>query len=330
MAELLLHGRPVPTVFDLLGRNENDMTYALSWGLARSGRFLGAVIRAVTGADADTDDAVINLQRHDRLGGFTDVEVSIPGSLHLIFEAKRGWNLPTDAQLRLYAQRLDASEAEDRRLVVLTQWGAEAFVTSRLGDWELPYPRATLGWERLARLAEQAVRSGPLAERRLLRELATYLATVADMRDIDSNRAYVVSLSGGTIEGWPMSMRSVVEDHHRYFFPVGRGGWPKVPPNYMAFRYDGRLQSIHHVDDYAIGTEMGQFLPGVPPTGWDPHYVVTLGPSIRPAHEVRNGPLVKRAMRTWIDIDLLLTRPTITDALRATRERRSDTGPATG
>ena len=54
MAELLLHGRPVPTVFDLLGRNENDMTYALSWGLARSARFLGAVIRAVTGADADT------------------------------------------------------------------------------------------------------------------------------------------------------------------------------------------------------------------------------------------------------------------------------------
>lgn len=95
----------------------------------------------------------------------------------------------------------------------------------------------------------------------------------------------------------------------------------------MAFRYDGRLQSIHHVDDYAIDTEMSSHLPGVPPTGWDPHDVLTLGPPIRPSRDVSNGPSIKRAMRTWIDIDLLLTSPTITDALRATRERRSDTGP---
>lgn len=31
-----------------------------------------------------------------------------------------------------------------------------------------------------------------------------------------------------------------------------------------------------------------------------------------------------RAMRTWIGIDLLLTAPTITDALKAMRARRSD------
>lgn len=324
MTELLLHGRPVPTVFDLLGRDENDMTFALAWGMAQSEGFLSDVVETVAGRRIASADAVINLQRHDQLGGFTDVEVTVPGDLHLIFEAKRGWNLPTDGQLRLYAQRLDQSEALDRRLIVLTQWGAEAFVASRLGDWELPYPRVALGWERLVTLVRRRGRSGPLAERRLLRELATYFASVADMRDIDSNQAYVVSLSGGTIEGWPMSMRSIVEDHHRYFFPVGRGGWPKIPPNYMAFRYDGQLQSVHHVDDYAIGTEMSEFLPGVPPTGWDPHYVLTLGPPMRPANEVRNGPSIKRAMRTWIDIDLLLTSPTITDALKATRMRRSD------
>lgn len=325
VAELLLHGRPVPTVFDLLGRDENDMTFALAWGMAHSGGFLSDVMRAVAAKPIESADAVINLQRHHELGGFTDVEVTVPGVLHVIFEAKRGWNLPTDAQLRLYAKRLDESAATDRRLVVLTQWGAEEFVASRLGQWELGYARVTLGWERLVTLAQRHAKAGPHAERRLLRELATYFSSVADMRDIDSNQAYVVSLSRGTIGGWPMSLVAVVEDHRRYFFPVGRGGWPKIPPNYMGFRYDGRLQSIHHVDDYAIATEMSQHLPGVPATGWDPHYVLTLGPPIRPAAEVRNGPSIMRAMRTWIDIDLLLTSTTITEALKATRERRSDT-----
>ena len=323
MPELLLHGRPVATVFDLLGRDENDMTFALAWGMARSPGFLREVMTTVRGPSVTSEDVVINLQRHDDAGGFTDVEVYVPGELHLIFEAKRGWNLPSDAQLRLYAKRLYASDAPDGRLVVLTQWGAEAYVASRLGEWDLHYPRVALGWERVVTLARSAARSGPHAERRLLRELAAYFATVADMRDTDSNKTYVVSLSGGTIAGWPMSMRAVVEEHRRYFFPVGRGGWPKVPPNYIAFRYDGRLQSIHHVDDYAIGTEMSEFLPGVPPTGWDPHYVLTLGPPIRPASEMRNGPRILRSMRTWIDLDLLLTSATITEAHQATRARRS-------
>lgn len=328
MAELLLHGRPVPTVFDLLGRNENDMTFAFAWGMAQSEGFLGDVVRAVAGADLEPGAAVIDLQRHDELGGFTDVEVSVPGELHLIFEAKRGWHLPSDAQLRLYAGRLNQSEAKDRRLIILTQWGAEAFVASRLGEWDLPYARVALGWERLVTIARDRARSGPLAERRLLRELATYFASVAQMRDIDSNQAFVVVLSRGTIEGWPMNLVSVVEDHRRYFFPVGTGGWPKIPPNYMAFRYDGRLQAIHHVDDYAISGDMSEFFPGVPTTGWPPHYVLTLGPPIRPSQEVRNGPSIKRNARRWIDIDLLLTSPTITDALNATRERRSEHQPA--
>lgn len=300
------------------------MTFALAWGMAQSESFLRAVVHSVTGGDLSASDAVINLQRHDELGGFTDVEVSVPAEMHLIFEAKRGWNLPSDAQLRLYAKRLDQSVAEDRRLVVLTQWGAEAFVASRLGEWDLPYPRVALGWERLVTIARRTARSGPHAERRLLRELATYFGSVADMRDIDSNRAYVVSVSRGSIEGWPTSLVSIVEDHRSYFFPVGRGGWPKTPPNYMAFRYDGRLQSIHHVDGYDIVTDIGTTFPGVPRAEGDPHYLLTLGPPITPTAEVRNGPKIMRAMRTWIDIDLLLTSPTITDALKATRARRSD------
>jgi hypothetical protein len=146
------------------------------------------------------------------------------------------------------------------------------------------------------------------------------------MRDIDSNQAFVVVLSRRTLESWPMRIIDVVEDHRRYFFPVGTGGWPKIPPNYMGFRSDGRLQAIHHVDDYMISGDIGEIFTGVPSAESPPHYVLTLGPPICPDHEVRNGPSIKRNARRWIDIDLLLTSVTITDALKATRARRAGAG----
>lgn len=60
---------PVPTVFDLLGLDENDMTFAIPWGMAQSPAFLRDVAPEVTQTALDPDDAVINLQRHHELGG---------------------------------------------------------------------------------------------------------------------------------------------------------------------------------------------------------------------------------------------------------------------
>ena len=91
-----------------------------------------------------------------------------------------------------------------------------------------------------------------------------------------------------------------------------------MPPNYVGFGYDGQLQSIHHVDDYVIVTDYAQALP-VPPTPDDPHYVLTLGPAIRPPHEVRTGSRIRRTARAWVDIDLLLTSDIASDGLTATQ-----------
>jgi hypothetical protein len=56
----------------------------------------------------------------------------------------------------------------------------------------------------------------------------------------------------------------------------------------------------------------------------DPHYLLQLGPTIRPDHEVRTGPGILRSARVWVDIDLLLTSMTITEAFAATRARRTE------
>jgi hypothetical protein len=47
MADLRLHGRPVETVFDLLGDKEDDITYSLGWALAHSDGLCRALLREV-------------------------------------------------------------------------------------------------------------------------------------------------------------------------------------------------------------------------------------------------------------------------------------------
>jgi hypothetical protein len=327
MVELRLHGSTVSTFFDLLGRDENDMTFALGWGLSHNDAILKHVVEHIAvGAQLD-QPVVVDLQVHDRAdGGFTDIEL-MSAQFHVIIEAKRGWEPPSEAQLQRYVARLATARRPIQRVVVLTQNGAELVVRHRLGPWQplAPARLEVLGWSDVVRLIRAQTGRGSLAERRVAIELATYLQEVADMRNIDSNRVYVVSLSTSSIPGWAptFTWTDVIEKHGKYFFPGTGKNWPKTPPNYVAFRYHGRLQSIHHIDDYTIVQDMSPFFPGAPDTsGWDPHFLVTLGPAIRPAHEVRTGRGIVRNARVWADIDLLLTADTITEAAMETRRRR--------
>lgn len=106
MAALTRHGGLVSSVFDLLGVNENDLTSALGFTLARSPALLDMVIRrvwpGVTAADIDAASLALEV-RGD--AGRTDLQITLSEAL-LIFEAKRDWLLPTQAQLRIYAPRV--------------------------------------------------------------------------------------------------------------------------------------------------------------------------------------------------------------------------------
>jgi hypothetical protein len=328
MVELRLHGSSVDTVFDLLGRNENDMTFALGWGLSRNSAILGRFVERVAMPAALVPPVVVELQEHNRAdGGFTDIEL-LSTDLHVIVEAKRGWRPPLEAQLRRYEARLGRAHRPVQRIVILTQNGAETVVRHQVGPWQ-PTPPArieVLGWSDVVGLIRAASRGGPLAERRLAVELANYLRKVADMRNIESNSVYVVSLATSSFPGWPADLTSVdvIEKHGRYFFPATGKNWPKTPPNYVAFRYHGRLQSVHHVDEYTIVQDMSPFFPGAPDTSdWEPHFLMTLGPAIRPDHEVKTGRGIVRSARVWVDIDLLLTAKTITEAAELTRRRHA-------
>lgn len=323
MAELYLHNNRVYSVFQLLGEHENDISYSVAWALANCPSFLNEFLQKVIGSTVDVSDVVIRLQQYESDGGITDIEIELPGRFYVIIEAKRGWNLPSRAQLEKYAERrsLSESKAPSRVLVVLTECSRE-YAEMHLEAPNIPgVPVVPLSWKDTATIARNAHPRGSHAEKRVLNELTTYLGGLMTMQKIDSNWVYVVSLARGTPQSWRISWIDIVNTRHYYFHPAGVRGWPKEPPNYIAFRYSGKLQSIHHIDGYEVVTNIYERIPEIPDEEWEPHFVYALGPAFSPGKEIRTGNIYRNG-RVWCMLDTLFTYETISDARDLSEKRR--------
>ena len=143
------------------------------------------------------------------------------------------------------------------------------------------------------------------------------------MQSVTDNNVYVLVLSKAEINsGTRYTWIDVVEKDRAYFHPWGRGGgWPVVPPNYFGFRYDGKLQAVHHVESYEIVGNLAEVNPLWCETTED-HIIYRLGPPIRPMQLVKTGNIFKNG-RVWCAIDTLLSGEfeTISDARDETRHR---------
>ncbi len=327
-ADLTLYGRPVGTVFDLLGDKENDITYSLGWALAESELLSSTLLEDVipTQSKEATADSV-RLQEGISGSGFTDIEILAgKGEFHVVIDAKRGYDLPQLAQLQKYAAR---TQPPPTVLVVCAEASVD-FVAGKLPGAVAGVPVLYRSWRDIEMLVSStANESRRHAEKRLLRDLSRYLKGLMTMQDVNSNLVYVVSL-GTEIEDTGMSYREVVVDYDTYFCPVGggSGGWPKEPPNYLGFRFDGKLQQVRHVESYRITDDNhAGFEPLKGKVDWsnERHWVFSLGPVMSPSHEVRTGNLF-RAQRVWVALDLLLTCETIAEARDKTKLRLEGAG----
>jgi hypothetical protein len=229
----------------------------------------------------------------------------------------------------IYCRAKTLSAAPATALVVCAEASAD-FVVGKLPDAVAGVPVVYRSWREIeAVVFLTANESRRHAEKRLLRDLSRYLKGLMTMQDVSSNLVYVVSL-GREIEETGMSFRDVVVDHDTYFCPVGggSGGWPKEPPNYLGFRFDGMLQQVRHVEGYRITDDnYAGFEPLKGKVDWsgERHWVFSLGPVMKPMHEVRTGNLY-RAQRVWVALDLLLTCETIAEARDKTKLRLEDAG----
>lgn len=328
MTELFLHGRQVRTVFDLLGSKENDITFSVGWALAQCDNFLASLLEHLF---ADQDVGAIQVVQLQQSGGsgFTDIEI-VTEYAHVIVEAKRGWDLPDGIaqQISNYATRFSAASSHSRLVVMSegTDYYAKPQLPQKIGDTPVSY----LSWKSVAAIALESQRGSSHSNKRLLQELVRYLENIMTSQNQTSNQVYVVALANGQPSWSQLSWRDIVAKHRRYFHPVGGSGWPKLPPNYIGFRYDGRLQSIHHVDSYIVVPDkeaMASNFIEMPSATWEiepsfatSHFLYSLGPAIVPAHAVMTGNIYPSG-RVWVALDLLLTSQTIYEARNLTQQR---------
>ena len=100
-----LSDNDINTVFALNGDDENSATYAFSWALSKSPALLRETIYDLVKRDVASEQVLIEAQKHGQDKGFTDIEILIRKVCHIIFEAKRYWELPSTVQLEKYAAR---------------------------------------------------------------------------------------------------------------------------------------------------------------------------------------------------------------------------------
>jgi len=320
MADLYIHGdqNPVESVFQLIGTQENAITFSLGWILSRCPSFLKKLYEVVLpDGHFNLEDARVILQGFDSADqGFTDVEVHTSNS-YFIVEAKRGWVLPEQQQMERYQHRLEESTKAHRAFVVLSEV-LPGHALSKLPDCLGHIPVKYYDWRTVSTLAQTGTRKPK--ERELLRQFRVYLKGVLPMQDQDSNRVYVVSLNRKCHADSKITYIDIVKKKGCYFHPVGHG-YPKVPLNYLGFRYDGKLQHIHHVESWDEVEDLHDGIREIPSKKIQPHYLYRLGPAIVPSKDVKNGSSVQRAARRWAMLDLLLTSNTISEAVELTKQR---------
>ena len=325
MSKLQLHGQQLESVFELLGTKENDVSFSVGWGLANSPAFLSEFIRLAFPLNSkfDITSTQIRLQQYEPTKGITDIEIEIPAELFLIIEAKRGWVIPSPQQLMTYARRVTFKNnpAQVKKLIILTECSEDYMAAHfKLKDID-GIPLVPLSWKQVFESAQKGYKIGRHMEKRLLWELSTYLQRVMTMQKIDSNLVYVVSLGSGMPPNWKIGWIEIVKEKLHYFHPIGgKGGWPVSPPNYVAFRYYGQLQSIHHVGQYEVFIDPHEHFPEIPSDNWDPHYLYHLGSAFAPSKAVRTGTIYPNG-RVWCALDTLFTANTISEARDITKKR---------
>ena len=319
MADLYIFNDKIESIFQLLGQKENDISYSVGYAFSNCRSFLQKFLQHIRiKTPFDPDKIKIRLQTHEKEKGFTDFEIIQDNEFHIVVEAKRGWTFPSKDQLDKYATRptFVSSTAKDKRIIVFNE-SIPAFTKTHFGITAIKtIPVEVVSWSDIQKIATSSKAIGRDTENRLLKELNIYLDKISSMQKIDSNWVYVVSLGSGIPDKWSVSWQDIVKKHSKYFHPVGgsKGGWPAEPPNYIAFRYGGKLQSIHHIDKYEVFTDPSLHFKTIPKETWKSHYLYHLGPAIKPTQEVKAGKKIIRSMRVWAMLDLLLTSQTIQDA----------------
>jgi len=117
-----------------------------------------------------------------------------------------------------------------------------------------------------------------------------------------------------------MSFREYVQTERVYFHPFADRGWPQLPPNFFAFRWQNAVRQLNRVEGFEVVAHISERYPAVTreESGNAASAVYRLGPDIPlPGGAVPSGRNLQNS-RMWILVDQLLTQPSVVDAKAAT------------
>ena len=328
MSQLTICRKPITSVFQLLGENENDITYSIGYVLANSESFLLKFLKSLHITPKNSANVQIILQQNTSESGktnITDLEIVEEEVFHVIVEAKRGFQrLPTD-QIRRYAQGKIFKDKDDaqKRLVFFTD-ASQEYAKAMFDDSPIEgIPIEIIPYRTIYQMLSYSLSNVNNTEKYLINQLKTYLEKIITMQKIDTNWVWVVSLGNGGIPNISLSFKEIVKQKNIYFHPIGNG-YPSEPVTYIAFRYEGKLQAIHHVDSYKAFKDFSEIEDSDFSAGDEtPHFLYRLGKPILPNHEVKNGSQLVMANRVWCMLDTLLTCNTLWEAKELSEQRET-------
>lgn len=323
MAELKAYGKTVTNVFQLIGTLENDITKSIAWALSNCPNFLEKVIFDVFKIKIDPQKIRIIYQYFEKQKGITDLEITDDRTFYAIIEAKRGWILPGAEQLKLYSEREKIVKCDYKHKAIISM----SECSYDYANSYLPFKDCNgiaikhISWKRLYDIASESIPISCYSQKNLLKELKAYLGGIMTMQTQESNWVFIVSLSYSNPSGCNISFVDIVRLKSKYFHPFGENGWPKDPPNYIAFRYNGKLQSIHHIEGYTITKNLHDKVDEMPNfENEKPYIVYDLGTAIIPSNDVKTGKIYASG-RKWAMLDTLFTESTIADACNISKQR---------
>ncbi len=324
---LISYGEQTDTIFKLFGTDENAITKSLSWTLMKCSEFTELFVKNVFGNIKMADNYVVYYQRFSYENGITDIEITDNENYHIIIEAKKGWNLPQKDQLEKYSKKKDFRSENTRykKIVSLSECGTEyaenyyekIFFGKKVNGIDIMH----ISWKKVFQFAKDARSISGNSGKMILDEMCSYLEGVISMQNYLSNKVYCVSLNREKVcDNCSLRWIDIVRKYKKYTCPQGQG-WFVEPPNYIAFRYDGKLQSIHHIESYVITNNIHKQISEYPDIDSEyPSFVLSLDDGFYPTKIIKSGKYM-RATRVWAMYDLLITCDTIEEAVHKTKLR---------
>jgi len=320
---LLKYKYEIKSLFEAIGNDENDLTSSLAYVLSASPKFLNNLIRRIYGKSIRLEIVEIRIQEFHKNKGFTDIEISINNQFLFVIEAKKGWSLPSSTQVKKYLSRFRGFKKKKRLFVVLSDCSKEYF-KEKFKDSLYGTKLTSISWREVVESIEDVYHHVTQKEKHILEEFKKYLKEEVLMENKGSNLVYVASLCTKKKPHYNIPGTEIVEKNKLYFYSMEEGGFPKIPPNYVAFRYNGKLQAIYHVESYEVVPNLHKRIPQLINNkfkkSWGNYYLLHLGNKFEPRKELPTGNLY-RAGRVWCELDTLFTAKTIKEASEITKRR---------